>query len=139
MNSKLEIKFSSVMENVCRAEEFICNVFSDFKIHDILHGRITTVVIEAVNNAILFGNESNPSKFVNLQFKHYNGYYEFVVSDEGAGFDFSVIPDPTLPENLEKESGRGLFLMNELSDELHFEQDGSRVVMRFFNNIKNLL
>ena len=46
---------------------------------------------------------------------------------------------PTLPENLEKESGRGLFLMNTLADEVVFENSGAKVLMRFSNNIKNII
>lgn len=133
-----KIKLSSVIENVCRVEEFIQRVFSHYTVSDIYQGRITTVVIEAVNNAILFGNISDPEKYVTVEFIHTDNYYEFIVSDEGEGFDYTIIPDPTLPENLEKESGRGLFLMTTLADEVIFKNSGARVIMRFFNNTKDL-
>lgn len=133
------IKFSSVVENICRVEEFIHRIFTRHAISDIYQGRMTTVVIEAVNNAILYGNVSDPEKFVTVEFYHSDKFYEFVVSDEGDGFDYTNIPDPTLPENLEKESGRGLFLMTTLADDVVFENCGSKVVMRFANNIKNLV
>ena len=47
------------------------------------------------------------------------------------GFDYSYIPDPTLPDNIEKDAGRGLYLMKTLSDDLIFEDGGSKVTMVF--------
>ncbi len=55
----------------------------------------------------------------------------FIVWDEGKGFDFSNIPDPTLPENLEKTHGRGVFLMNHLADDIEFGENGAIVEMKF--------
>ena len=100
-----KIKFSSVIGNICRVEEFIQRIFTQYSIGDVYQGRITTVIIEAVNNAILFGNICDPSKFVTVEFFNTDKFYEFTVSDEGSGFDYTNIPDPTLPENLEKECG----------------------------------
>ena len=55
----------------------------------------------------------------------------FTVSDEGEGFDFTQLPDPTLPENIEKPQGRGIFLMNHLSDGVVFEEPGNKVKITF--------
>ena len=44
----------------------------------------------------------------------------FTIQDEGTGFDYENVPDPTAPENIEKVGGRGIFLMKELSDEVSF-------------------
>ena len=53
------------------------------------------------------------------------------VADEGEGFDFDNLPDPTAPENLEKPDGRGIFLMKNLSDDVKFDDNGSRVSITF--------
>ena len=53
------------------------------------------------------------------------------VKDNGPGFDFMSVPDPTLPENIEKTSGRGLFLIKHLSDELSFANNGATIKMVF--------
>ena len=53
------------------------------------------------------------------------------MADEGEGFDYTHIPDPTLPDNLTKDAGRGLYLMKTLTDELVFENDGSKVTLVF--------
>ena len=55
----------------------------------------------------------------------------FSVQDEGEGFDHESLPDPTDPENLEKISGRGVFLMKHLADEVEFSENGTRVEMKF--------
>ena len=56
----------------------------------------------------------------------------FIIRDEGAGFDFSSLPDPTAPENLEEPGGRGIFLMRHLSDEVRFTEEGSVVELLFY-------
>jgi serine/threonine-protein kinase RsbW len=55
----------------------------------------------------------------------------FRITDQGAGFDFENVPDPTAPENLEKPNGRGVFLMRQLADECTFSDEGRIVELRF--------
>jgi len=54
-----------------------------------------------------------------------------MVQDEGNGFNFQDLPDPTDPANIEKPNGRGVFLMRNLADEVTFSSDGRRVQLRF--------
>ncbi len=54
-----------------------------------------------------------------------------MVSDEGNGFNYKQLPDPSSEENIEKVSGRGLFIIKNLSDELKFEREGATLVMTF--------
>jgi serine/threonine-protein kinase RsbW len=54
------------------------------------------------------------------------------IEDEGKGFDFSNLPDPTEPENIEKLGGRGIFLMRQLSDEVKFEEGGKKTLLSFY-------
>lgn len=56
----------------------------------------------------------------------------FVVEDEGKGFDYNTLPDPTSGENLLKPDGRGIFLMKHLCDVLRFEESGKKVEMVFY-------
>ena len=53
------------------------------------------------------------------------------VQDQGPGFDYQNIPDPTSPENIEKINGRGVFLMQKLSDQIEFFENGSIVQLTF--------
>ena len=59
---------------------------------------------------------------------------KFRVEDEGKGFDFHNLPDPTSPENLEKPGGRGIFLMKHLADEVDFSEQGKVVELSFYIN-----
>ena len=87
--------------------------------------------IEAVNNAIFYGNKLDSSKHVKFSVYEEEKRLFVAVKDEGEGFDYSYIPDPTLPDNIEKDAGRGLYLMKTLSDDLIFEDGGSKVTMVF--------
>lgn len=94
-------------------------------------GNVLIAVTEAVNNAILHGNKNRNNAQVFIKTAQDEATFCFSVEDEGIGFDFSSLPDPTAPENLEKENGRGIFLMKNLADEVEFENNGKRVVIYF--------
>ena len=84
---------------------------------------------EALRNAMIHGNKSNPGKHVSVEAEIKEDAVVISVEDEGDGFDPSGLPDPTLQENLLKESGRGVYLMKHLMDEVRYENGGRRVVM----------
>jgi serine/threonine-protein kinase RsbW len=84
-----------------------------------------------LNNAIVHGNGGLRQKNVELVVREDSQAVVFEVKDEGAGFDYANLPDPTAPENLEKPNGRGVFLMRSLADEVEFFDNGSRVELRF--------
>ena len=66
-----------------------------------------------------------------IEYNIENQTITFTVFDEGNGFDFNDLPDPTSPENLEKPQGRGIFLMNHLADEVNFIDNGNIVQLKF--------
>ena len=84
-----------------------------------------------MNNAILHGNKGDPEKFVKIGFESDDNTLIFSVTDEGPGFDYASLPDPTDPANIDKISGRGVFLMSNLADFIKFEQNGSKVMLGF--------
>lgn len=94
-------------------------------------GNVLIAVTEAVNNAILHGNKNRDNAKVFIKSAEDSGSFCFSIEDEGIGFDFTVLPDPTAPENIEKENGRGIFLMKNLADEVEFENNGKRVNIYF--------
>jgi serine/threonine-protein kinase RsbW len=75
---------------------------------------------EAVNNAIVHGNKSDISKKVTLDFTVTDSKIKIDITDEGEGFDLEKIPDPTLPENLLSEHGRGVYIMKHFVDEMYY-------------------
>ncbi len=84
---------------------------------------------EAISNAILFGNVNDPEERVRIELRVRPGEVRVCVSDEGRGFDPGAVPDPRLPENIGKDSGRGIFLMRALMDEVRFSDAGNEVTL----------
>jgi|SRR5690606_30292137 serine/threonine-protein kinase RsbW len=126
------IDFPSKAENIALAEKLIDQACTDLDVHESRYGNILVALTEAVNNAIHHGNRLDPTKSVHLGYrKRDDGMLEFLVQDEGPGFDYANLPDPTDPENLEKPHGRGVFLMRALADEVEFSDNGSTVTMCF--------
>lgn len=130
----ISIQVPSLMENIRMIESFIDNAKERFHLDDDIYGNIMIAVTEAVNNAIKHGNDSNKSKNVFLSLSLDDSMIKFIIKDEGHGFDYQNLPDPTSPENLEKPGGRGIFLMKHLSDEVDFKDDGRTVELSFYVN-----
>lgn len=84
---------------------------------------------EAIMNAIKHGNEGDPTKQVDIRCELSTDHFEITVEDQGDGFDRSEVPDPTDEDNLEKESGRGLMLMEFYMSEVQYNEVGNRVRM----------
>ncbi|WP_227006090.1 ATP-binding protein [Marinifilum sp. N1E240] len=123
--------FPSELENISRVERLIDDISSSYNLSSEIYGKISVAIIEAVNNAILHGNRLDVSKKVKIEYNIDEEAIQFIVGDEGTGFDFANIPDPTLPENIEKTHGRGIFLMNHLADDIEFNENGALVEMKF--------
>lgn len=127
------IRFSSKPENISIVEKFVDDLRGEFNIGDDVYGNILICVTEAANNAMLHGNKADEKKEVEIQY----GLDErgknliFIIKDQGPGFDYNSLPDPTAPENLEKTSGRGVFLMLQLADMAVFSDNGATLEMQF--------
>lgn len=130
----IKIEIPSLSENIRMIESFIDNAKEKFHLQDDIYGNIMIAVTEAVNNAIKHGNKSNKDKNVCLALKIDDSILKFTVRDEGEGFNYHNLPDPTAPENLSKPGGRGIFLMRHLSDEVNFLEKGRIVELNFYIN-----
>jgi serine/threonine-protein kinase RsbW len=126
-----KIRISSKAENIILVERMIEDVCDLFNISEDYYGNILVSLTEAVNNAIYHGNQANPNKSIDISFKSFPDRVSFSVKDEGPGFNYESLPDPTNPENLEKPNGRGVFLMRNLADNVTFEDNGSKVILDF--------
>ena len=113
------------------AEEIIEKVSNEQKLPEDSFGNVLIAVTEALNNAIIHGNKHDLEKSVTLEVYDTGDAISFSIIDEGRGFDFNNLPDPTAPENLLKDSGRGVFLMKNLADEVEFQNTGSTVNLYF--------
>ena len=126
-----KIRISSKAENMILVERMIEDVCDLFNINQDFYGNILVALTEAVNNAIYHGNKANENKNIDIYFKTFPDHVSFIVKDEGPGFNYSNLPDPTNPENIEKPNGRGVFLMRNLADKISFEENGSKVILDF--------
>lgn len=128
---KLIIKSSP--ENLSHVEEFIDVVCRDYSVGPDVYGNILISVTEAVNNAIYHGNDSDVNKCVFINVNYLENFKKlcFKVKDEGTGFDYNNLPDPTAPENITMIGGRGVFLIKQLADWVLFSNNGSVIELQF--------
>lgn len=128
---KSSISFLSDINNVTLAENFIDSLSSQNNISEELYGNILIATVEAVANAIKHGNRQDLTKYVFLDAEIEDGKLYISVKDEGMGFDPNALPDPTLPENIMKFSGRGVYLIKSLSDDMEFSEGGTLLKITF--------
>lgn len=131
MQSSTSLRLPSNPKFVSSVEPYVEKLVKNSSISPDKYGDILISLTEAVTNAIIHGNSNDESKIVRVNFKREDNAVAFSVTDEGSGFDPASIPDPTNPDNLLKIGGRGVFLMTELSDFIHFRNGGTTVEMKF--------
>ncbi len=131
MNS-IKIEIPSLTENIRIIESFIDNAKDEYNIDDDIYGNIMIAVTESVNNAIRHGNDLQNNKNVLITLHLEQNIITFTIQDQGEGFDYENLPDPTSPENIDKPGGRGIFLMKHLADEVKFRDEGRVVQLSFY-------
>lgn len=129
MRKELIIKSKS--DNLREVEKFVDEVSSELSLNDEIYGNLLIATLEAANNAIVHGNKGQEDKNVDILLTKEKSKIILRVQDYGPGFDYKNIPDPTSPENIEKINGRGVFLMQKLSDQIEFFENGSIVQLTF--------
>ncbi len=125
------LKIVSKIENLRKVEKLVDELSTEYNINADIYGNILIAVLEAANNAILHGNKLDENKSVNIQVKIDEKRLNIKIDDEGNGFDYKNVPDPTAPENIENVNGRGIFLMEKLSDKIEFSRNGATVELEF--------
>jgi serine/threonine-protein kinase RsbW len=123
MKSEIDAISPFVDELMLKIRENHCDPGTEFAIELALR--------EALANAVLHGNREDSKKKVHVRCEcDGNVGVALVVRDEGPGFDLAAVPDPLAPENLGAEHGRGILLMKQFMDEIHYERGGTEVHMR---------
>ena len=135
MSVQRQLHIASRMEGITEVEGLINSLCEELGVDETHYGEILIAMTEAVNNAIVHGNKLDISKMVEIQVSTNGPVLEFRIADQGPGFDYENIPDPTSPENIEKPNGRGVFLMRQLADTCTFEELGRVAVLRFENAV----
>jgi serine/threonine-protein kinase RsbW len=112
----------STMESVSEVEAAADKLAEEAGVDEDERFRIAMAVREAAVNAVLHGNEYDPSKQIAVNLENTGSALVFKIADQGKGLDPEAIPDPLAPENLLRGTGRGIFLIRSFMDEVHFRQ-----------------
>ena len=119
-SKRVSYTLASTLDSVNMAEEAADHIAAKIGFDEEDRHKISMSVREAIVNAVLHGNEYDPKKRVTVSFENAGDALVIAVTDEGKGLDEKDIPDPLAPENLLKQSGRGIFLIRPFMDEVRF-------------------
>tara|TARA_Y100001978_G_scaffold117338_1_gene104660 strand:+ start:4064 stop:4480 length:417 start_codon:yes stop_codon:yes gene_type:complete len=126
-----KISLASESSSLLILEDWINALCELYQVSVEQYGNVLIALTEAANNAIIHGNKNSNDKKTEIEYNIQDNTIAFTITDEGSGFDYNDLPDPTSPENIEKPQGRGIFLMNHLADEVSFIDPGNVVELKF--------
>lgn len=128
-----KLVITSDFDQIAVVEEFLEQLQAELEISSSAYANIIVSVTEAVNNGILHGNKCDMAKKVSIHARMLNEFILCVrVEDEGEGFDYNNVPDPTFdPDILLDEHGRGVFVMRHFADKMEYFGKGNVVEMQF--------
>ena len=125
------LQLPSTYESITLLENLIEDIADKFKISEDTFANMMTCLNEAAINAIVHGNKLDPTKKVIVNADVDAKRAIWTLTDEGEGFDYNQLPDPTAEENLEKLTGRGVFILKHLADQCIFNSRGNEVELHF--------
>lgn len=114
---KTQTTLESTLESVDKAEAIVVAEAAKAGLDEDEQGQVGMAIRECMVNAVVHGNRYNKNKKVHLEIERTNEALTIVIGDEGQGFDMNSLPDPLAPENLLRQSGRGLLLIRAFMDE----------------------
>jgi len=128
---RLNVTFAADLKAVTDVSEGIVRVFRAMNCACGKEFEVEMALREALANAVIHGAKSDPSKMVQccVACDEARGML-IIVRDPGRGFDPASLPDPVLAENLYSEHGRGIYLINQLMDDVQFRRGGTEIHMR---------
>ena len=115
-------KLSSTMDSVGEVEAAADQLAIEAGLDEEQRFHIAMAVREAAINAVLHGNEYDPTRQIEVALENTGNDLVISIADQGQGFDPDKVPDPLAQENLLRGTGRGIFLIRSLMDEVHFRQ-----------------
>jgi serine/threonine-protein kinase RsbW len=128
---KIQELLESTLDSVDKAEAIVMREAAKLGFEEDDQHQIGMAVRECMVNAVVHGNRYNKNKHVHLEVALADGQLSITIGDEGQGFDAASLPDPTAPENLLRQSGRGLLLVRAFMDhfDLHARPGGGTEVV----------
>lgn len=131
MNLHKKLTLKSTYEDIEKLEPYLSDLQKEIGFNNDLYAKLMLTVSEAVTNSVVHGNKLDESKSVVVRAKSDGKLLEFMISDEGQGFEPDDVPNPLEKENLLKTSGRGVFLMNEYAEDVSYSKDGTTLTLIF--------
>ncbi|HEY3295844.1 MAG TPA: ATP-binding protein [bacterium] len=125
------LRIPSSLEELPHVDAEVERIALEMGFNDDARADLGICVTEAAGNAITHAHHERPDLFVEIRFEQFPDSLRVVVRDHGPGFDVEKVPDPTLPENLMKASGRGLHVIRMLMDGVEVKRlpDGMCIAM----------
>ena len=134
--SHYRVTIKSDPNEIQNVEKFTEKLTAKLKFSDQDKDSLAISITEIVNNAIMHGNKSDKNKKVVIDYICSSNDITITVQDEGAGFNEDQLDDPVAPENLLKESGRGIYIVRTLMDEVKYEFNKKGTLVRIKKFLK---
>jgi len=125
------LQLASKLESITQLENLVEEIADRYQISEDTFANMMTCLNEVATNAIVHGNKLDPQKKVIINAEVEGRRSTWTVTDEGDGFDYANLADPTAPENLENLAGRGVFIVKHLADQVVFNAKGNEVELLF--------
>ena len=125
------LQLKSTQESITQLELLIENIADKYNVSEDTFANMMTCLNEVFINAVKHGNKNDPDKKVIINAEVNAKRIIWTITDEGEGFDYTHLPDPTSPENLEALTGRGVFIIKHLADQYIFNASGNEVELHF--------
>ncbi|OOQ61338.1 ATP-binding protein [Mucilaginibacter pedocola] len=125
------LQLPSKYESITQLEALIEEIADKFQVSEDTFANMMTCLNEAVVNAIVHGNKLDDNKIVIINAEVEPKRIIWTVTDEGEGFDYNNLADPTAPDRLEELTGRGVFILKHLADQCIFNAKGNEVELHF--------
>ncbi len=126
------LQLASSLESLNQLESFIEDIRIKYSLQEEVYANVLICLNEACINAIVHGNRLSPTLKVYINLEVWDKKrLVFSIIDEGKGFDYQTLEDPTLVENREKEVGRGVYIIRKLADQCIFNDLGNQLELHF--------
>ena len=122
------LNLKSTYDESERIPDFVIEIQKECNLGDKLTGNLMLILSEAVTNAIIHGNNLDPNKTATVSISVTPESVTAIVQDEGEGFKPSAQENPLDSDNLLRAGGRGVFLIQELSDSYEYQDSGSKLI-----------
>ncbi len=117
-------------------DEFVLSKINCLNLDEDTLSDLSLSVSEAIANAMVHGNKLDPNKNVIVSINISDDELKVSIKDEGEGFDPESVPDPTKPENIMRDSGRGIHIMRSFIDEIVYDFSSEGTELKLIISLK---